>query len=56
MRYESTLLERSFNLSAIVLFGLLAAGILGLWRERRALSMAGVSSDDGKGETVGDGH
>ena len=35
MWYESTLLARSFSVSALVLLGLIGAGLFGTYRDRR---------------------
>ena len=48
MRYESTLLEQSFLLSAAILLLLFAAGLLGIWRER-----TGPTRREDQGATLG---
>jgi hypothetical protein len=55
MRYESTLLARSFLLSAIVLLGLMGTGLFGLRMERRVAVMDSAAegvqeTSEGRGE------
>ena len=47
MWYESTLLDRSFLLSLIVMLGLLGCGGVGIWRERAPATRPGASPGEG---------
>jgi hypothetical protein len=53
MRYESELLARSFALSVLVLSGLMLAGGVGLWRERRTVANAGRGDVPDTTESLG---